>query len=196
GLWAAVTLAHYVAIVAIACLSAAVLAAVAAIVFGRLSPLAFARAALPAQIVAVSTQSSLASLPAMVEAAPALGVTQGSAGVVLPLAVSLFRAASAAANMGVAVYLAGLHGIPLTPATLVLGVLTGAAVSLAAVGLPAQVSFFATIAPVCLAMGVPIGLLPVLLAVETIPDIFRTFGNVTADLAVTRLAGRGAPPPA
>jgi proton glutamate symport protein len=35
-------------------------------------------------------------------------------------------------------------------------------------------------------------LLPVMLAVETIPDIFRTFGNVTADLAVTRLAGRGA----
>jgi proton glutamate symport protein len=53
------------------------------------------------------------------------------------------------------------------------------------------VSFFATIGPVCIAMGVPLTLLPVLLAVETIPDIFRTLGNVTADLAVTRLAGRG-----
>ena len=30
--------------------------------------------------------------------------------------------------------------------------------------------------------------LPILLAVETIPDIFRTVGNVTADMAVTCLA--------
>ena len=42
-------------------------------------------------------------------------------------------------------------------------------VSLAAVGLPAQVSFFTTIGPVCLAMGVPIAALPLLLAVETLP---------------------------
>jgi Na+/H+-dicarboxylate symporter len=39
-------------------------------------------------------------------------------------------------------------------------------------------------------MGVPIAILPLLLAVETIPDIFRTLGNVTADLAVTRIVGR------
>ena len=38
-----------------------------------------------------------------------------------------------------------------------------------------------------LAMGVPVEVLPLLLAVETIPDIFRTVGNVTADMAVTRI---------
>ncbi|MEO6092868.1 MAG: cation:dicarboxylase symporter family transporter, partial [Novosphingobium sp.] len=123
---------------------------------------------------------------------PALGVDRAAAGIVLPLAVSLFRAASAAANIAVAVYLAHVHGIALGPATLAIGAATAAAVSLAAVGLPAQISFFATISPVCLAMGVPVALLPLLLAVETVPDIFRTLGNVTADLAVTRLAGRGA----
>jgi Na+/H+-dicarboxylate symporter len=37
-------------------------------------------------------------------------------------------------------------------------------------------------------MGVPLDLLPILLAVETIPDIFRTVANVTADVAVTCLA--------
>ncbi|GGE90274.1 dicarboxylate/amino acid:cation symporter [Sphingomonas prati] len=190
GLGAAGTLLHYVLIVAAACLSAALLAMLAAVVAGRMSPVAFLRAALPAQVVAVSTQSSLASLPAMIAAAPALGSDRDAAGVIFPLAVSIFRAASAAANIAVAVYLAHLHGVPLTSATLAVGVVTAAAVSLAAVGLPAQVSFFATIAPVCVAMGVPITLLPVLLAVESLPDIFRTFGNVTADLAVVRLAGR------
>jgi Na+/H+-dicarboxylate symporter len=193
GVGAVGALLHYVLLVIGACLVTTLLAYVVAALLGRMSPLAFARAALPAQAVAVSTQSSLASLPAMIEAAGPLGIGKQDAGIVLPLAVSVFRAASAAANVTVAVYLAHLHGIALGPGTLALGALVAAAVSVAAVGLPAQVSFFAIIGPVCLAMGVPIDLLPLLLAIESIPDIFRTLGNVTADLAVARLVGaRGA----
>jgi proton glutamate symport protein len=190
GVSAAGALLQYVVLAVSACLVTALLAYVVAALLGRMSPLAFARAALPAQIVAASTQSSLASLPAMIDAAGPLGVGRQDAGIVLPLAVSIFRAASAAANVTVAIYLAHLHGVALGPGTLVIGALVAAAVSVAAVGLPAQVSFFAIIGPVCLAMGVPIDLLPLLLAIETIPDIFRTLGNVTADLAVTRVVGR------
>ncbi len=190
GSGAAGTLAHYVFIVACAGVATTAAAYVLAIFAGRLSPLAFARAVLPSQTVALSTQSSLASLPAMIEASESLGVSKAAAGVVLPLAVSMFRASSVALNMAVAVYLAYLHGVPLGLPVIALGVLVAAAVSIAAVGLPAQVSFFTTIAPVCLAMGVPIAALPILLAVETIPDIFRTIGNVTADLAVARIVGR------
>ena len=40
-------------------------------------------------------------------------------------------------------------------------------------------------APICLALGAPLELLPLLLAVALIPDIFRTLGNVSADMAVT-----------
>ncbi|MEH3107667.1 MAG: cation:dicarboxylase symporter family transporter [Sphingomonas fennica] len=188
---AAGVLAHYVATIMIACLAAMLLAYAAAVVAGRMAPLAFAKAVLPAQVIAVSTQSSLASLPAMVQAARPIGIAPATAGIVLPLAVSLFRAASAAANMGVAVYLAHVHGVAVGPVTLAIGAVVAAAVSVAAVGLPAQVSFFAIIAPVCLAMGVPVTLLPLLLAIETLPDIFRTLGNVTADLAVARIVGRG-----
>ena len=129
----------------------------------------------------------------MIDAADPLGIRKEEAGVVLPLAVSIFRAASAAANVAVAIYLAHLHGIPLSPGVLLLGACVAAVVSLAAVGLPAQVSFFASIGPVCLAMGVPIGILPLLLAVETFPDIFRTVGNVTADLTVARIVARRQP---
>jgi proton glutamate symport protein len=184
------TLLQYVAVVSCICLTVAILAYPAAAALGGLSPIRFGRACLPAQAVAISTQSSLASMPAMIEAAPALGVKDETARVVLPLAVSIFRAASAAANVAVAVYLAHFHGIALTPASLAVVVFVAAVVSLAAVGLPAQVSFFATIAPVCLAVGVPIVMLPLLLAVESVPDIFRTLGNVTADLAATRIVGR------
>lgn len=184
-------LAHYIVVVSAACIAVLVLAYPLAMLAGRSSPIRFARAALGPQIVGFSTQSSLATMPAMFEAAPALGVREETAGVVLPLAVSIFRAASAAANVAVTVYLAQVHGVPLGPFALATIVAVGAVVSLAAVGLPAQVSFFATIAPVCLAAGVPIVLLPLLLAVESAPDLFRTLGNVTADLAVTRIVGRG-----
>lgn len=190
GLGAAGTLLHYILVVVAACLAVTLGAYGLAVAFGRLSPITFARAALPVQVVALGTQSSLACLPAMITAASGLRTTPGSAEVVLPLSVSIFRAASAAANIAVALYLAHLHGVALSPATLIVGVFVAAAVSLAAVGLPAQVSFFATIGPVCLAMGAPLNLLPVLLAVETIPDIFRTLGNVTTDLALARIVGR------
>lgn len=180
---------HYVVVVASACVLIAILAYVVVAIFGRMSPLRFAKAALPAQVVALSTQSSLATLPAMIEAAPALAVDRAAAGIILPLAVSIFRAASAAANVSVALYLAAVYGLAPGIGTVAMAALVAAAVSLAAVGLPAQVSFFATIGPVCFALGVPVELLPLLLAVETIPDLFRTVGNVTADLVVTRLAG-------
>jgi proton glutamate symport protein len=180
---------HYVVLVSSICLVIAFLAYPLTAVFGRFSLVGFARAAMSAQVVAVSTQSSMASLPAMIEAAPRLKVSDETAGVVLPLAVSIFRAASAAANVAVTVYLAHFHGVALGLGGLAVVVVVATVVSLAAVGLPAQVSFFASIAPVCLAVGVPVTLLPLLLAVESGPDIFRTLGNVTADLALTRIVG-------
>jgi len=186
GLGALGALAHYVLVIIAACL-AIMLAAYALVVATRRSPLGFARAALPVQVVALGTQSSLACLPAMIEATRTLRLRVGAAEVVLPLAVAIFRAASAAANIAVAIYLARANGLALSPAALASAIVVAAAVSLAAVGLPAQVSFFATIGPVCLALGAPLAALPVLLAVEALPDIFRTLGNVTTDLAVARI---------
>ncbi len=83
-----------------------------------------------------------------------------------------------------------MNGVHLGPVQLVIGVAIAAIVSLAAVGLPSQITFFTTTGPICLAMGVPVEALPLLLAVETVPDIFRTVGNVTADMGVTRIIDR------
>jgi Na+/H+-dicarboxylate symporter len=47
------------------------------------------------------------------------------------------------------------------------------------------------VAPICIALGAPIDLLPILLAVEVVPDIFRTLGNVTADMGVTTMLAKG-----
>ena len=59
-----------------------------------------------------------------------------------------------------------------------------------AVSLPGQVSFVTSIAPICLAMGVPIEPLALLIAVEILPDIVRTLGNVSMDVAATATVAR------
>ena len=58
------------------------------------------------------------------------------------------------------------------------------------VGLPGQVSFMATNMPVAQAMGLPTEPLGILLAVDTVPDMFATLGNVTADLTATSVVTR------
>ncbi|MET0280519.1 MAG: cation:dicarboxylase symporter family transporter [Steroidobacteraceae bacterium] len=162
-----------------------------AAIMARISPLRFARAVAPVQVVAASTQSSLASLPAMLSAAQGpLGVPPRVAGVTLPIAVSIFKVTSAAMNLAVVLFSAHVLGIPVTPGTLAAGFIVACLVSFGVAGLPGASSFFASVVPICLAMGVPTTLLALLIAVEVIPDLFRTVGNVTADVAVTKIVER------
>lgn len=153
---------------------------------GKVGIVTFFRAALPAQAVAISTQSSLASLPAMLKGVKALGVPDTTADVTLPLAVAIFRATGPALNLGVALYIAYWFGIEPSAGHLAAGIAAGAITTLGAVSLPGQVSFISSIAPICLALGVPVEPLGLLIAVETFPDIFRTLGNVTMDMALTK----------
>tara|TARA_R110000868_G_scaffold8278_21_gene43188 strand:- start:4437 stop:5687 length:1251 start_codon:yes stop_codon:yes gene_type:complete len=188
GLATAGALLHYIGFIVLICLVVTLLVYPLVVLLGRIAPGRFARAAFPAQAIAFSTQSSIASLPAMIQASDGpLDVRPTTRSIVLPLAISLFRITSPPANLGVALYVAAMNGVMLGPVQLVMGVAIAAIVSLASVGLPGQVSFFTTTGPICLAMGVPVEALPLLLAVETVPDIFRTVGNVTADMAVTRI---------
>lgn len=186
GFGAAGALGHYILLLSGVCVAVTLLAYLIAVAASA-PLLGFARAVAPAQAVAFSTQSSIASLPAMIAGTQALGVSEKTSAVVLPLAVSLFRITSPAANLGVAVYCAHVFGVDLNLALMLAGIGVAAVISLASVGLPGQITFFTTTGPICLIMGVPLELLPILLAVETIPDIFRTVGNVTADVAVTCL---------
>ena len=66
-------------------------------------------------------------------------------------------------------------------------------ISLGSIGLPGQVSFMATVMPVTQSMGLPIEPLGLLLAVDTIPDVFATTGNVTGDLTATSIVARQSP---
>jgi Na+/H+-dicarboxylate symporter len=145
---------------------------------------------LPAQAVALSTQSSLASLPAMLGSCRRLGLATATAEFVLPLAVALFRATGPAMNLAVCIYVARLTGVELTWPVLAAGVGMTLVTTLGTVSLPGSISFVSAIGPIAMAMGVPLGPLMVLVAVEVLPDIVRTVGNVTMDVAVTATVER------
>lgn len=151
----------------------------------------FAAGILPAQAIAASTQSSLASLPAMLDCAQArLGYPREVTGLVLPMAVSLFRITSPAQYVGVAAFIAWAFGTDLSVLQLATGAGLAVVISLGSVGLPGQVSFMATNLPVVQAMGLPAEPLGLLLAVDTIPDVLATTGNVTGDLTATAIVAR------
>lgn len=183
-------LVHYILTVSAVGIVVLLLAYPLVMVGARVRLGAFARAALPSQAVAVSTQSSLGSLPAMLEGARSLDVPVTIAGVTLPLAVAIFRCTGPAMNLAVAIYVATWFGVPISPAVMATAVVIATLTSLGSVSLPGTVSYVSAIAPVATTLGAPIAPLGLLVAVETIPDIIRTLGNVTMDLATTALLAR------
>lgn len=192
GFGAVGVLGHYIVVISIMCLLAGVIGLIVALVGGRVGPGRLAVALAPVTAMAISTQSSLASLPVMLEATEKIGVPERARGLVLPMAVALFRITSPAGNIAVAIYAAHVYGVSLDLAHLAAGVIVAAIVSLAAVGVASSVTFFTTLVPISMAMGVPLDLLPLLIAVETFPDFSRTVGNVFGDVGVTTWAGRWA----
>jgi Na+/H+-dicarboxylate symporter len=156
----------------------------------RVAPLRFTRAIASSQALAFSTQSSLACLPAMLRASEKIGVPVAASGVVLPMSVAIFRATGPVMNLAVAIYIAYWFGIPLTPTQMALGIAAAATTTMGAVGIPGQASFVTSIAPICIAMGLPIEPLGLLIAVEPLPDLMRTLGNVSMDVAATAVVAR------
>lgn len=195
GLRIAGTLEQYALLVSVVCLVGALPSLLLGLFAG--TPLArLAAAFAPSQLMALSTQSSLATLPVMLRGAETLGVPEKIRGLVLPMAVALFRATNPAANIAIVLYVAGVYGVVLPLPRLLVSVVLSALMSLAGVGVSSSVAFATVLIPLCAAVNLPIAILPLLLSVEPILDFARTVGNVTADLAVTVWAGRWARRPA
>ncbi len=190
GFSAAGALATYIALVS--GLSVAYCAFVlypAAVIFGGVSLKAFARAALPAQAVAFSSRSSLASLPAMLEPVrERLDMPVAFSSFVFPLAVTLFRCGAAIAQVIGALFVARLYGVAVGPAQLMAIGVTTIITTFSVPGIPG--GSIIMMVPVLLAAGVPAEGVGLLLGVDTIPDMFRTTANVTGDVAAAVILAR------
>lgn len=148
----------------------------------------FASALWPVQVLAFSTRSSVACLPAMLDAARRrLGLPEDVVNVTLPFAVSAFKL-NMAIDMFQLLFLLHVYGLHPDPAALGVAVVVLALQSFATPGLPSGAVWTTT--PVFLALGIPIEGVVLTNAVDTIPDLFKTTANVTADLSIAAIVAR------
>lgn len=149
----------------------------------------FARSLIPAQVVVVATRSSLAALPAMIEGTErVLEISPAVTGFVLPLGVSLLRASTGLSWVVYALFLGKLYGIPLALSQLVGVAVMGVLMSFSVPGIPSGGLLIAT--PYFSAIGLPPQGIGILIALDAIPDIFKTLVIVTSHVSSALIVGR------
>ncbi|MFN8574026.1 MAG: dicarboxylate/amino acid:cation symporter [Gemmatimonadaceae bacterium] len=182
-------LGYYVLAMALACTGLIAILYVFTWVVARVPFARFAKAVFPAQAVAVSTSSSLASLPALIDGAErTMGVPKETTGVVLPLAVSTFKIGSPLVWMVAVVFLSRFYGVPLAPTQYLLVSATALLSSFSVPGVPH--GWLLVISPLLVTMNIPAEGIGMLIAVDAIPDIFATTLNVTADMVAVATVHR------
>jgi Na+/H+-dicarboxylate symporter len=157
-------------------------------ILGRVPLGWFTRAVLPAQAVALSSSSSLASLPALVEGSRALGQPVEVSGFTLPVAVSTFKLVTPVTWLMSVLFLAKLYGVPMSTTAGVTIVLSAVAVSFATPGVPQGAQL--VLAPILVSYGIPPAGIALLIAADTIPDLFATMANVTGDFVAGTVVAR------
>ena len=158
-------------------------------VFGGIPLSRFARAALPAQLIAFSSSSSIASLPALIESGErGLGLPSRITGFVLPLAVSVFKIGAPVSWTIGALFVGWFYGVPLHARELATVAVASVFLAFVAPGVPRGA--FIMLTPLFLAIGLPADGIGILIAVDALPDPFATALNVTGDLAAATLVAR------
>jgi Na+/H+-dicarboxylate symporter len=153
----------------------------------RVSLMAFVRAALPAQMVAMGSRSSLAALPAMVKGATdQLRLPATATGFVLPLCASVFKLTSAIYWPVGALFVAKLYGLDLSTSSLLLVAASSVVLNFSTPGIPSGGMLLQV--PLYTSIGLPVEGIGIMIALDTLPDMFKTLLNVTADMAVGVMA--------
>ena len=159
-----------------------------AVYVGEIKLRDFARALAPAQIIGFSTRSSLAALPACFTATKILGISNKVSGVVLPIAVTLFKFASPIARTAGTYFVASLYGIDLTIYELFIIAAAIGLFSFYSPGIPS--GGLLIMAPVYVSLGLPVQGIGILIAVDLIVDMFITTANVSANVTVAAILSK------
>jgi proton glutamate symport protein len=172
----------YIAGYSLGCILFVLLLYPALALLARLPMRDFARAVLPAQLIAFSSSSSIASLPALVRGAEEdLKLPNDVTGFVLPLAISTFKFAAPVSWTFGTLFVAWFYRVDLTPMAYVTMAFAAIFLAFAAPGVPRGA--FLMLAPLFLSIGLPVEGIGILIAVDAIPDLFATVLNATGDLA-------------
>ncbi|HVO99189.1 MAG TPA: cation:dicarboxylase symporter family transporter [Bryobacteraceae bacterium] len=156
---------------------------------GGLSFKAFARPALVPQMVAISTRSSLAALPALLAAGENIAPSNPEPGrIILPLAVNIFKVNRTTSALCRLLVIFHFWAIPASPSRVFPFLLTVILLSFSELGLPGGTQFRTL--PAYLAAGCPIEAVVLLEVFEPLSDICKTLLNVTGDLSVAAIVTR------
>lgn len=156
--------------------------------FGHAPAKKFFRAMLPAQFVAASTCSSLATLPALLVSVKRMGIPDEIAGSAVPVFISFFRINLMVANPFSFFLLSRLYNLPIELPNVLLFLGMMMITSFGSPGLPQTGNVYSL--PVFLAAGIPLEGVVLLKALDAIPDVFKTILNVTETATVTSVAFR------
>lgn len=186
GIAAAGAVLYYILVTALLCTIVILALYPITAMIGRVSLRSFARASAPAQAVAFSARSSLAALPAMIDAAEIeLGFDQEMTAFFLPLSASMFRLGGAVGIPVGVLFVAALYGVHLGVAQILTVALTTILLTFSIPGIPG--GSIVIMVPALLAVGLPPEAAGILLGVDTIPDMFRTTTNVTGTMAAAAM---------
>ena len=149
----------------------------------------FAAALLPAQAIALSSRSSLAALPALIEGVRSkMHLSQPVISVVLPLGASIFKINSAVTWSLGAVLISALYGVHIDAAGWVIFGIGTVLLSFTTPGIPS--GGFLVQAPLYATVGLPVEGMGILIAIDLIPDVFKTASNVTGYATAAALVDR------
>jgi proton glutamate symport protein len=154
----------------------------AAVFLGKKAPGEFLSACLGPQVIGLSTTSSAAALPVMLEVAvDRLSVSKTVASMVLSVGTSINRAGSSLFQGAAVVFLGALYGVPIPLPAILAAFLALFLTSLTVAPVPSASVF--TLAPALDAATIPLAGMNVILGIDRIPDMLRTAVNVTGHMA-------------
>jgi Na+/H+-dicarboxylate symporter len=150
----------------------------------------FARALWPAQLTAIATRSSLATLPALLgSSTTTLKLREETAAAVLPVAGATLKLSRAVSGPVKLLFLAHVLGISITPERLLIFALTIILLSASTVGVPSVTSGNRSL-PAYVAAGVPAEYVVLLGVAVSLTDIFLTVLNSSGYLAAAAIVDR------
>lgn len=161
---------------------------------GRLPLREFIAYCAPGQAIGFASRSSLAALPAMIASAERRGLGPAVSRLVLPLLASLSHFGAAIQQTVGVIFLAALSGVSWPPGVMASLLLAVVVATYAVPSIPG--GSIIAIVPVLSVAGVPAEGIGILLAVDTIPDMFRTSANLTGALTLAAVLDRRRPRPA
>lgn len=159
---------------------------------GRMSPWRFLAAVRPVQLLAFSTNSSVAVMPlTMKTAEEKLGVRPSTAQFVIPIGATVNMDGTALFHGAATLFLTQVYGIEVGIGMLLTLMVTAIGAS---IGTPATPGVGIIILSVVLtSVGIPLEGIALLIGVDRILELFRTAVNVTGDLTASVVIDRLVP---